>query len=99
MDGYSDRAKPAEGIHDRLSCRALFLEDDKTSLALISCDVCWFSEETIVRIKNELEKKTVDHVMVFATHNHSGPAMTDLLAPLNEVGLRYLEGLPQIICE
>ncbi len=99
MDGYSNRIEPSRGVHDRLSARVLFFEDGENSLALISCDVCWFSDQTIREIKKELNKNEINQVLIFATHNHSGPSMTDLIVSPNESALKYVETVPSIISE
>ncbi len=99
MDGFQERTKPSTGTHDKLSSRVLFLEDGENALFLISCDVCWFTSQHIEEVGRRLVKSKTDHVMMLATHTHSGPAMTDLVAAPNVEGLKYLEHLPSFICE
>src|ERR1700681_4040076 len=79
MDGYVRRTGPSEGIHDRLFGKVLLLEDERKTGALISCDVCWFTDGTIQEIRRRMEKIGINSVMLAATHNHSGPAMVDFL--------------------
>lgn len=99
MDGFQERTKPSIGAHDKLSTRAVFLEDGENTLFLISCDVCWFTSQHVEEVSRRLVKTKTDHVMMLATHTHSGPAMTDLVAAPNVEGLKYLEHLPSSICE
>ncbi len=99
MDGFQERTKPSTGTHDKLSTRAVFLEDGENTLFLISCDVCWFTSQHVEEVCRRLVKTKTDHVMMLATHTHSGPAMTDLVATPNVEGLKYLERLPSSICE
>ncbi|MDG6994634.1 MAG: neutral/alkaline non-lysosomal ceramidase N-terminal domain-containing protein [Nitrososphaerota archaeon] len=99
MDGYSNRNEPSRGVHDKLFGRALYFEDGESSVALISCDVCWFSDQTVAQINRELNKSRINHTLIFATHNHSGPAMTDIVAKPNESAMKYLETLPSVLAE
>jgi neutral ceramidase len=99
MDGYAHRTRPSEGIHDRLFSKALVIEDSTKSLALIACDVCWFTQGMVEEIRRRVEKIGVDSLALVATHNHSGPAMADLLIGPTESGTEYLHELPSLVAE
>jgi neutral ceramidase len=97
MDGYAARTLPSEGIHDRLYCRAIVLDDGAHSVALLSCDVCWFTQETVQTVKSGASSYGLNQVFLSATHNHSGPAMADFLATPTRSGTDYVRSLPASI--
>lgn len=96
LDGYAKRKGPSQGIHDNLFARALYITDGNTSLAIVACDLCWVSQHLVEATHEVLHQKSanIDHVILCAIHTHSGPAIVDLLTPLNEWNLRYLGELP-----
>ncbi|MEK7832453.1 MAG: neutral/alkaline non-lysosomal ceramidase N-terminal domain-containing protein [Acidobacteriota bacterium] len=71
MGGYGARQGPSIGVHDPLFATVLLLKADGVSLAIISCDVLSFPSERILTLARE--RKLADHVLIAATHNHSGP--------------------------
>lgn len=68
MSGYAMRKGPSEGVHDPLSVRALVVE----GTALVTVDVVALHEDLCARVRTAAEP-WVDHVVVHATHTHSGP--------------------------
>jgi len=68
MSGYAARTGPSTGVHDPLSVRALVVE----RTALVTVDVVALHEEFCARVR-EAAGPWVDHVVVHATHTHSGP--------------------------
>ena len=74
MCGYGDRGNiPSAGIHDRLSCRSLFLQWEALRIALVSCDMLVITPELREAVLERIAGANVDHVMIAATHTHSGP--------------------------
>ncbi len=74
MCGYGDRGNtPSVGIHDRLSCRSLFLQWEELRIALVSCDMLVFTPELREAVLERIAGANADHVMLAATHTHSGP--------------------------
>ncbi len=71
MGGYAARQGPSTGIHDPLFATVLLLKADGVSVAIVSCDVLSFPSERILTLARE--RKLADHVLIAATHNHSGP--------------------------
>lgn len=69
MSGFAMRAGPSEGVHDPLSVRALVVQ----GTALVTVDVVALHEDLCARVRKAAEP-WVDHVVVHATHTHSGPA-------------------------
>jgi neutral ceramidase len=97
MDGFAARILPSEGIHDRLHCRAVVLDDGAHSVALASCDVCWFTESIVQEVRERIAVLGVDQLILAATHNHSGPLMADFLVGPNTTGSDYVRNLPATI--
>ena len=74
MCGYGDREnRPSEGIHDRLSCRCLFFQWEAQRIALVSCDMLVITPELREAVLERIAGANADHVMLAATHTHSGP--------------------------
>jgi hypothetical protein len=71
MGGYSTREGPSTGVHDPLYATVLVLKSAGMTVAIISCDLRSFPSERIVTLARE--RKLADHILIAATHNHSGP--------------------------
>lgn len=68
MCGYAARTEPATGTHDRLTARALVIDDT----ALVVADVLGFHEDSCARIRAR-SGFADDRVVVIATHTHGAP--------------------------
>jgi hypothetical protein len=78
LSGFGGRDHGAEGIHDELWAKALVLEAGDTRVALVSCDLIGLTLESVAGIRQRTEAMCGlpgDHVVLAATHTHSGPAM------------------------
>lgn len=71
MGGYAARQGNSTGVHDPLFATILLLKAEGGSVAIVSCDVLSFPSERILALARE--RKLADHVLIVATHNHSGP--------------------------
>lgn len=89
MGGYSARKGMSTGVHDRLSARTVVFSDGLTDLAVSVCDLVGVGDQ-IVRRARQLASSELgipeDHVLVAATHTHSGPldVNADELTPYAE---------------
>jgi len=84
MGGYSGRLGPSEGTHDELFARAVSFTLGNDTIVLCSVDVVGLSRKEIVDVKRQVEEVTgtpPDHILISATHTHSGPRVIDLFAP------------------
>ncbi len=73
---YYDRA--AEGVHDDLYAKALVFEKDGAKAALVACDLASVSRPIVEEARRLIEKSTGisgEHVMISATHCHTGPVL------------------------
>jgi hypothetical protein len=101
---YSVRG--AEGVLDELHSKALVLEHEGVKAALVVCDLISLPRGTVMDARALIEKQTgipAGHVLIAATHTHTGPvvaresARDQLDGGASELGIRYTEGLPERI--
>jgi neutral ceramidase len=73
---YYNRA--AAGVHDPLQAEAIVVEKDGVTAAMVACDVASLprpiAEDARRRISESL-KIPLTHVMISATHTHTGPVL------------------------
>jgi neutral ceramidase len=75
--GYFNRPGSAAGVHDPLKARALVLDDGATAIALVSVELLWLRGRAVTairRIVGECCALNPEHVFIFCTHTHGGPA-------------------------
>lgn len=79
MDGMI-RAHQSEGVHDPLFARALYIspgDDPGSAFVVVSVDVCGISAADALAVRRAVESRTgvpAGHVVIAASHTHSGPA-------------------------
>lgn len=74
--GYSNRPGDATGVHDRLSSRALVLEDAGGRWAIVSNELCYLNMDSVREIREAVQRRVgipPSHVFIATTHTHSGP--------------------------
>ena len=75
MAGYY-HVRPAAAVHDDLFARALVIDDGKTAIALVTCDLVSIREESVVSAREQIAQATAipgANVLVCCTHTHTGP--------------------------
>ncbi|MGH2354564.1 MAG: hypothetical protein ACRDJN_23395, partial [Chloroflexota bacterium] len=97
---YSDRR--ATSVHHDLYARAFVLEGEGTLLAVVSCDLIGVRASTVAGARRLIEQTCglpPAHVLIAATHNHSGPLARELGAsgPAGENDEPYLAMLERQI--
>jgi neutral ceramidase len=68
----------SQGVLDRLFATAVVLDDGATRLVLVGCDVMDFEAPLAARVRRAVEARTGipgGHVLLNASHTHSGPAV------------------------
>jgi neutral ceramidase len=73
---FNDR--PATGIHDDLHAKALVIEQGGSKAALVVLDLLTTPRQVIEKARELIAHDTgipADHVMISATHTHTGPLM------------------------
>lgn len=105
MAGYY-RVRLNEGVHDDLYAKALVLEKDGAKAALVACDLVNAPRPFIEAARDLITKTTGvrgDHVLISATHTHTGPEMGSRLRGVDPATLQlarqYLDALPAKIAE
>ncbi len=104
---YSDRA--AEGTHDDLFAKALVLEKDGTRAALVVCDLLTLPRSVVEEARTIIESDSgpkVEHVMISATHAHTGPVIANqksaretAQAGASDIAQKYRDELPAKIAQ
>ncbi len=103
---YSNRA--ATGVHDDLHAKALVFEKDGMRIALVACDLANLPRpysEAARRIILDQTGIAPDHVMISATHSHTGPVLLtqpsryNLEGEMKRIAEEYAAALPGKIAE
>lgn len=107
MAGYYFE-RGAEKIHDDLYAKALVLEKDDSKVAIVTCDLIGIPIEIVSEARALAAKSTgidADHVMISATHAHTGPVIPKKDGRDNPTGKSaeilsaYISKLPGLIAE
>jgi len=103
---YHERG--SDGVHDDLYSRALVLEKDGVKTALVSLDLIRTRRRFVEQARELIEQQTGipgAHVMISATHAHTGPILPSLdprvtsrNAP-SQAALAYVQSLPALIAK
>lgn len=94
---YLDRK--AENVLDDLKVRALYLDDWKTRLLIVSCDLLGLTVAQADRIRGLVAAALglpTRNILLACTHTHSGPA-TEAMPGLGRVNGTYMRHLHQAI--
>lgn len=81
--GYPFVARDSTGVHDPLLASALYLDDGQTQLITVANDIIWVPRPVVQRARQRIAAATgvpADHVMITATHTHSGPVTANMLS-------------------
>ena len=81
--GYPLVERMSTGVHDPLLASAMFLEDDVTQAVFIAVDVIALTKQQVATIRTRIEAATqvpARHIMVTATHTHSGPVTMSMMS-------------------
>lgn len=107
MAGYYF-ARAAEGVHDDLFAKALVLEQGGVKAALVSLDLISTTPALVKEARREIERLTKipgNHVMISATHAHTGPILSSrgvrdsFLGGGSDLAQRYNAELPAKIAQ
>ncbi len=102
---YSPRG--CEGVLEDLYAKVAVLDDGQTQAAMVVCDLITVPRHTVVEARKLIEQQTKipgSHVMISATHTHTGPAVNrksarDDLDGGNELVNKYTAELPAKIAQ
>ncbi len=72
----------AHTIHDPLYSKALVLQNEETTLAIVIVDICAMDKDFIGEVKKRIQEDAgikPDHILIAATHTHYAGSIVDLL--------------------
>jgi neutral ceramidase len=81
--GYPHVERYSTGIHDPLLSSAVYLSDGQTEMVFIANDIIFVSKATTSRVRKRISEAISvpgNHIMVTATHTHSGPKTADYIS-------------------
>ena len=71
--------RSADGVHDHLQAKALVIDDGGRQVVLVACDTIGVRRDVIEEVRARVQKQLgipADHVLISATHCHTGPQLT-----------------------
>ena len=107
MAGYY-HARGADGVLDPLYSKAMVIESDGERVALVALDIIGITRAITDQARAEIETTTGikgGHVMVSATHAHTGPELASRgqrssdMGGQQELAVAYTERLPGLIAQ
>jgi hypothetical protein len=107
MAGYYGK-RGVQGVLDDLFAKAVVFNDGKTKVAMVVCDLLGLPRTVVVEARQLIEQKTgipADHVMISATHTHTGPVIPgdseidNLVIGNDKHCQEYVRQLPKWIAE
>jgi neutral ceramidase len=107
MAGYYF-SRAAEGVHDDLWAKAVVFERDGNKAAMVACDLIDVPRAVVEQARAEVAKATgiaANHVMISATHAHTGPVVLSgpesgaLRGSMLEIARAYAAELPAKIAQ
>lgn len=107
MAGYYYE-RGVDKIHDDLFAKALVIEKDGSKVAIVTCDLIGISDQIVAGVRNLIQKSLgidADHIMISATHAHTGPVIPGFKMRYNPTGKSaeildsYISKLPGLIAK
>ena len=89
---------PATHVHDELHARCLVMDDGKTKLAIVVCDLLGMHRSLCVearRLAQESSGILADNILICGTHTHSAASA---LGPNRYSSDEELDGLSKVRC-
>lgn len=93
MGGYVAREGPSEGVHDDLWARAVVLESDGVKAGLVFADILAAPRTLVQEVRRQAAPRLgvrEGHLIIAATHTHSGPAIPPFLPEADPSYLSWL---------
>jgi hypothetical protein len=103
---YSQRG--SKTVLDDIYAKAIVLEVGDTKAVLAVCDLISLPRQVVTEARRQIEAATGIpglHVMISATHTHTGPVLNressldELVGATSDLGRRYTEKLPELIAK
>lgn len=87
-------------IHDSLYAKALVLEQDKTTIAMIVVDICVMPKEFVDEVKAAITKQTgilFQNILISSTHTHAAGSVASVYLAAPDI--LYMKKLPGLIVQ
>ncbi|MBI5092524.1 MAG: neutral/alkaline non-lysosomal ceramidase N-terminal domain-containing protein [Candidatus Hydrogenedentes bacterium] len=81
--GYPHRERYSTGIHDPLLTSSLYLREGSCEALILANDIIYVSKALCRRVRRkiaEISGVPESHILISATHTHSGPTTVDILS-------------------
>ena len=81
--GYPHVERYSTGVHDKLWSSSLYLSDGKTDCLFIGNDIIFVGKDNVANARKRINEQTgiaAEHIMITATHTHSGPHTADYIS-------------------
>ena len=81
--GYPNVSRYSTGVHDPLLASALYLSDGQTSTLFVATDIIFITKAIAGRARARIAELTgvpAEHIVISATHTHSGPVTVRYLS-------------------
>lgn len=111
MAGYYYE-RGVKNIHDDIFAKAMVIENGKEKVAIVECDFVSISEYIVAEVRKLVQKSVgldAAHVMIGATHSHTGPIIPSYPTALNigvdpgssggKILAEYIARLPALIAK
>ena len=107
MAGYYNN-RGATGTHDDLYAKSIAIDLNGVRIAMVACDLVGLPREYSEEARRIIQQKTglaPDHVMISATHSHTGPVLLtptsryNLPPDMDSIAKDYGAALPAKIAE
>lgn len=95
MTGYLGRVSGSTGIHDQLKIKCIVLDDGKSRVAYVVCDLLGLDNEFVketAKFTGVITSIPAENIIIACTHTHSGPASI-FLRNCGEVNSEWLKEL------
>ncbi len=107
LAGYY-RERACEGVLDDLLAKAVVFDDGQTRAAMVVCDLLTLPRKTVLEARRQIAEATgipADHVLIAATHSHTGPvlardsALDGVVGATKTLCREYVDQLPKLIAQ
>ena len=88
MGGYMARGKPSTGVHDKITCRALWLQITGNKVLLVEADFVGLEKKRVETLKQQIHEKhkiPTNRILIGVTHPHSSVLNINLFTTPSDI--------------
>ena len=96
MAGYGNRTHGADGVHDELRAKVLFVDDGTTQAVIAANDLLYLNAAAVAEVRRrvgEVAEVPAENVFICCSHTHGGPDARYGEASEDRMQAAYLETL------